>query len=194
MANTFDRVQLCGDKWFFNLRSGHTIDGPRACLKKRWPVLESRDVFSSVSLCEAADAVVLPGVGLQIPAEEILCCLFGVENPQQLMEKSLQEGSGESWLQRMQKRREQVPACLQSVNPLDGGCIFVTLGTNSRITLDLHELDGYTTYQVLRNPMVSSQVRTDGSRLLFGGGVSLSVGELFWLLMKGPQGPRARLM
>ena len=104
------------------------------------------------------------------------------------MEKSLQEESGESWLQRMQKRREQVPACLQSVNPLDGGCIFVTLGTNSRITLDLHELDGYTTYQVLRNPMVSSQVRTDGSRLLFGGGFSLSVGELFWLLMKGPQG------
>lgn len=194
MARTLDRVTPCGDKWFFNLHSGHTIDGTRACLQKRWPVLEDRDIFSSVSLCEDGNAVSLPGADLRILDEELLCCLFGMENPQQLMEKSLQEESGESWLQRMQKRREQVPACLQSVNPLDGGCIFVTLGTNSHITLDLHELDRYTAYQVLRNPMVSSQVRTDGSRLLFGGGFSLSVGELFWLLMKGPQGPRARLM
>lgn len=192
MEKMVDQIQTTRDRWFLNLHTGHTIDGRRPCLAARWPWLSDAAVFQSVTVDET-------GMGFQfsdghaLTAEEVLCALFGAQNREELGPTSHTGTPDETWMDSLKTNASGTP-WIRDVNPLDGGCIFITLAAGARITLDLHELDGYEAYSWLRNPLVSSQIRTDGGRLLFGGRYFMTAGELFDRLLQKPQGPRTRLL
>lgn len=192
MERIVDQIQTTPDRWFLNLHTGHTIDGRRPCLAARWPWLSDAAVFQSAAVDEAGRALQFLNE-YSLTAEEVLCALFGAKDREELGPTGYTGVPDETWMDSLKKSASGTP-WIRDVNPLDGGCIFVTLTAGARITLDLHELDGYEAYSWLRNPLVSSQIRTDGGRLLFGGRHFITVGELFDRLLQKPQSPRTQLL